>query len=155
MEKFNFFSVLDISVLQYNVTFNLLLFPIFSVASDFKMYTCQRRIEYPIIESISTSLISTEFTIHVPTQYDYRYKATSASDKNLILAVLSELSNVMTNKLDCFHTGNVTITKTQAKILSIDDRRKQIRQVSPPISHTPLVGSFYSRKTMSELKHQN
>eukprot|EP01084_Bolivina_argentea_P304450 525782_1 len=36
--------------------------------------SCQRRIAYNLIESISISTISNEFVIHIPTEYDYRYK---------------------------------------------------------------------------------
>eukprot|EP01084_Bolivina_argentea_P167553 290769_1 len=120
-----------------------------------RTYSCQRRINFHIIESISISSISNEFTIHVPTEYDYRYKALNVSEKNRITFLLSKLCNITIHKINSENTRDVTITKYDARQLTIRDRRKQIEfQIENNILKTeniPPCGSFYSQTTMSEL----
>lgn len=54
--------------------------------------TLQRRIDLKDIASVTSSLTSLEFTINVPTQYDYRYQATDQDQKKEIIRILSAAS---------------------------------------------------------------
>ena len=49
------------------------------IPSDFSK--CKRRIDIESIESITISTISEEFVIHIPDEYDYRFKLLSKSKK--------------------------------------------------------------------------
>ena len=110
-----------------------------------KICSCQRRISFDIIESISTSLISNEFTIHCPQEYDYRYKS---NDKDRITILLAQLSNVTINKLHFPTMDIVTCTKQIAKQLSLKQRREKLKK------QQGLMGKIDSKTNMLSMNNQ-
>ena len=54
-----------------------------------KISEMQRRIDLKDIASITCSMSSLEFTINIPTQYDYRYQATDNEQQKEIIRILS------------------------------------------------------------------
>eukprot|EP01084_Bolivina_argentea_P092160 165835_1 len=108
-----------------------------------KLHSCQRRIIFNLIESISISSTSNEFTIHVPTEYDYRYKTNKPSDNTKIVSVLSKLCNVLAHKVT--GTEYITITKDKANKLSLYERRQQLKARRGEFS------TFYSQNTMEKM----
>ena len=88
-----------------------------------KLGSCQRRIMLGTVASITESIKSQEFTINVPTEYDYRYKATDSSQKNDIIATLCQLYGKLTglnlnvHKISQTSTEEHTVTKVAAKLI--------------------------------------
>ena len=99
--------------------------------------SCQRRIHYDLIESISVSSITEEFIIHIPQEYDYRFKS---YHKHLITTKLKQLCNqvrprgedgeperkVIIHKIKWDDMGIITCTKEQARKVSADERRERL-----------------------------
>lgn len=87
-----------------------------------KLGSCQRRIIMGAVASITSALKSQEFTINVPTEYDYRYKASDHTQKNEIIQSLCQLYGKLTglklnvHKIAQSTTQQHTVTKVQAKL---------------------------------------
>lgn len=98
-----------------------------------KISSCQRRIHYSLIESISISLQTNEFIIHIPEQYDYRFKS---KYKDLITCTLQKLCNesrknynsnlVEIHPIDWDDMSMIACTKKQARKVSAQERRERL-----------------------------
>lgn len=53
---------------------------------NMKKTSIKRRIDLNFIKGITTSTVGTEFVLHVPSEYDYRYSSTLHREK--IIAIL-------------------------------------------------------------------
>jgi serum/glucocorticoid-regulated kinase 2 len=93
-------------------------------------YTAKRRIELERILGVTISTKSPEFVIHVPEEYDYRYKSTS---RDAILKVLVEVyrtlpgkenSNLIRSSQEAI-LKDVVMTKANMKILSREERKQR------------------------------
>jgi serum/glucocorticoid-regulated kinase 2 len=71
--------------------------------------TCKRRIELSRVLGITSSTTSPEFVIHVPDEYDYRYKSTIKED---IFNVITEVYRALDGK-----AGANLVTRTDEKNL--------------------------------------
>eukprot|EP01084_Bolivina_argentea_P301483 520140_1 len=99
-----------------------------------KKYTqCQRRIMIAAVASITTSIKSAEFTINVPTEYDYRFRAYNQPQKNEIICALCKLYGILTglklnvHKIAQSTTIEHTVTKVEAQLSTQQEkyRRRQ------------------------------
>merc|ERR1719361_2097706 len=63
------------------------------------MSKCRRRIRLENIASVTFSDTSNEFAIHVPEEYDYRFKANTRERGLQIKAVLGEVYNMKVGDL--------------------------------------------------------
>eukprot|EP01083_Nonionella_stella_P230725 815315_1 len=94
-------------------------------------YVCRRRIKLESIRSISVSQCSNEFVVHVPEEYDYRFKSHKKIEisRKLCEIVLEHcetpLKCVLTEKNDL---KQVMLTKKAARLESRDDRRKRLSE---------------------------
>jgi hypothetical protein len=95
---------------------------------------CQRRIALELVTGVSMSAISDEFVVHVPDEYDYRWKS---NKKELIVETLSLLyRKTCGKKLNVMQVAepelkDITVTKDQAKEESREDKmRRKAEMVS-------------------------
>eukprot|EP01083_Nonionella_stella_P219265 785600_1 len=92
-----------------------------------KLGSCQRRIMIASVASIISS-IAHEFTINIPTEYDYRYKAVNATQKHHIISNIVMLFGKMTRLNLNVHnisqrtTKDYTLTKLSAKQYTDSER---------------------------------
>jgi len=99
------------------------------------MSKCRRRIRLENIASVTFSDISNEFAIHVPEEYDYRFKSQSQDRGVQVKAVLAEVYNAKVgDTLRVQTTGNedlsgVTVTKDVARLQSREERLKRRRRL--------------------------
>eukprot|EP01084_Bolivina_argentea_P046559 85748_1 len=118
---------------------------------QYKMHSCQRRIDFNLIKSIliPSNSKKNEFIIHVPTEHDYHYAA-NQSDKIRILCVLSKLCNITVHKIGTTKTIDITAEFSQhyshsamaelnkkivtPKIAQITLSQKHITQISETFS---------------------
>merc|ERR1712154_722525 len=86
---------------------------------------CQRRIDLEKIVSITWATTSQEFAIHIPEEYDYRYKS---GYKDRIGSVLAELykrkegKKLAINQIDSDSMLAVTVTKDVARLQTREQR---------------------------------
>eukprot|EP01084_Bolivina_argentea_P228960 386569_1 len=133
-----------------------------------KLNTCQRRITLETVASITSSKTH-EFTIHIPSEYDYRYKSLNATQKKHILTQLTSLYGRMTglnlNVYNISHTTTkaYTVTRIDAKYTSdIDkyERRQTLTRnnnshsddiifVHPITTKTEGEDTYYSSECMN------
>lgn len=89
---------------------------------------CKRRIKLEHIVSVTVSQISNEFVVHVPEEYDYRFKS---EKKERIAELLGQLYEKRSNKKlkTAFKNQNVlkgiAITKKEARLQSREERMKR------------------------------
>merc|ERR1719193_1771204 len=81
---------------------------------------------------MTLSTVSDEFVLHIPNDYDYRYKA---KDKEDVANVLKKcFSNKYKNKVfpvqrvDTKELWNQTVTKEDARVMSPEDREERLRK---------------------------
>lgn len=115
---------------------------------------CKRRISIESIASITASAISDEFVLHVPEEYDYRFKS-AKKDKicDLIVKLFKKLwekeekaaqaaagpaGKIKKKRIHCAYVNEVdlkehALTKQMARLQTREDilRRKQIAQSAP------------------------
>jgi len=90
----------------------------------------QRRIAIADIASVTISTVSDEFVLHVPTDYDYRFKS---DDKDNVAKVLKESfaeiyksKTLPVQRVDTKELWNQTVTKLQAKAMTQKDREDRL-----------------------------
>eukprot|EP01084_Bolivina_argentea_P159054 277029_1 len=93
---------------------------IYNIKTNKKTSVIQRRIDLTNIASITLSETSTEFTINIPSEYDYRYDAMTNSSKNEIISEICEATtslqhSLFINKINDTTTTQWTITKNVLK----------------------------------------
>ena len=74
---------------------------------------CRRRIELENVESITKSVVSWEFVVHIPSEYDYRYQCAKEKDLN---DIVDAISNAKRRKC---HQPVKIIKVSQASLFSI------------------------------------
>jgi len=96
---------------------------------------CRRRIRLENVASVTTSSSSNEFAIHVPEEYDYRFKAENLTARQEISKVLSKVyQNKVKNELrqkttDQGQLNEITVTKDIARLQSREERLKRRREL--------------------------
>jgi len=99
------------------------------------MSKCRRRIRLENIASVTFSDVSCEFAIHVPEEYDYRFKTRTRELGVKIRACLAEVYQEKTgNRLRSMNTNqtdlsSVTVTKDVARLQSREERLKRRREL--------------------------
>eukprot|EP00483_Globobulimina_turgida_P004537 UN04546 len=126
-----------------------------------KTYTCQRRIPYDLIQSISVSTISDEFVIHIPARYDYRYKSIY---KHIICPELEKLCNnhrntnidlLIITKIKQDNLIMITCNKKQAINLTAQQRTERLQTYYALINETMQTHKNYNHyKEMSALNEK-
>jgi len=100
-----------------------------------KSIKCKRRIRIDDIASITLSMVSDEFVLHVPADYDYRFKS---KDKENVGKVLKDaFKNMNTDSSEVLPIQRVqkgdlwnrTFTKRKSKILTDDERLKRFKEL--------------------------
>lgn len=93
---------------------------------------CKRRIRVEDIASVTLSTVSDEFVLHVPNDYDYRFRS---KDKYVISKVLKSLfGNIYKGKqfpvqqVEKENLWNRTVTKEQAKVMTQQQREERLVQ---------------------------
>eukprot|EP01084_Bolivina_argentea_P160427 279364_1 len=81
-----------------------------------KNKSIQRKIDLLQIASITSSSISTEFTLNVPSQYDYQYDALNSTTQNGIMSIICTQMNILQhtiiiNKINNKTTSQWTVNK--------------------------------------------
>jgi len=93
---------------------------------------CQRRIDLEKIVSITVSTTSQEFAIHIPEEYDYRYKSPK---KQRIASVIQELykrkegKKLTINEIQQDSMLDVTVTKDVARLQTREQRLRRYKEL--------------------------
>merc|ERR1719367_2401204 len=96
---------------------------------------CRRRIRLENVASVTFSRVTNEFAIHVPEEYDYRFKAADATAKTYVKNVLSGVykqkvkSSLRVQEVDQANLNEVTVTKDVARLQSREERLKRRREL--------------------------
>jgi len=97
-----------------------------------KVKKCKRRILIADIGSVTLSTLSDEFVLHVPTDYDYRYKS---DDKEGVASVLKscfakiyENKTLPVQKADNKELWSRTLTKVEAKNMTGQEREDRLTE---------------------------
>jgi serum/glucocorticoid-regulated kinase 2 len=96
---------------------------------------CRRRIRLENVASVTFSSVTNEFAIHVPEEYDYRFKAADATAKTYVKNVLSDVykqkvkSSLRVQVVDQANLNEVTVTKDVARLQSREERLKRRREL--------------------------
>ena len=115
---------------------------------------CQRRIDLEKIVSITLSLTSQEFAIHIPEEYDYRYKS---SYKLRIAAVLQELykkkegKNLSINRIAQDSMLAVTVTKDVARLQTREQRLKRYQELIGKDNYQDEINDANNAKVTGQL----
>jgi len=95
-----------------------------------KVTKCKRKILIKDIASMTISTVSDEFVLHVPSDYDYRYKS---SDKENVGKVLKKAFGQIykqkifpIQRVDTKELWNQTMTKDQARLMTQQDREERL-----------------------------
>eukprot|EP01084_Bolivina_argentea_P056013 102570_1 len=110
----------------------------------------QRRIDLISILSITLSILSNEFTLNIPSEYDYRYEAFTLSDRKEVINAISQTRKQIQNiplsihKINDFSTAQFTVSKRDSKkirLKKLKDTKKQptIRLSTTDISRMPYL----------------
>eukprot|EP01084_Bolivina_argentea_P228961 386570_1 len=123
-----------------------------------KLNTCQRRITLETVASITSSKTH-EFTIHIPSEYDYRYKSINATQKEHIITQLTLLFGQMTglnlnvHNIENTTTKGYTVTRIDAKHTSYAakyERRKILTRNNNSHSKDIIFDEGTTNKTEGE-----
>jgi len=96
---------------------------------------CRRRIRLENIASVTFSSTSYEFAIHVPEEYDYRFKAKHRVQTDILQTCLSEVYMTKVGDPLAIQPTNigkldgVTVTKDVARLQSREERLKRRREL--------------------------
>lgn len=89
---------------------------------------CQRRIPITDMEAVSLSSVSDEFVVHVPNEYDYRYKS---SKKDQIVASLKTLKPTLSAyTLNQATLESIAITKHMARMMSREEYLRKVQDLA-------------------------
>jgi len=91
---------------------------------------CQRRIEIQEIASVTLSTVSGEFVLHVPREYDYRFKSEDNQNVAKVLkqsfGMLDKGRTLPVQQVDKEKLLSQTVTKSQAKEMTLQQREKRL-----------------------------
>jgi len=96
---------------------------------------CRRRIRLENVASVTFSTSSFEFAVHVPEEYDYRFKAADRNAQGEIREALASVyfkkvkSSLRIQEVSQPNLDNVTVTKDVARLQSREERLKRRRQL--------------------------
>jgi len=91
---------------------------------------CQRRIEIPEIASVTLSTVSGEFVLHVPREYDYRFKSEDCQNVANALkqsfGMIDKGKTLPVQQVAKEELLSQTVTKSQAKEMTLEEREKRL-----------------------------
>jgi len=96
---------------------------------------CRRRIRLENVASVTFSTSSNEFAIHVPEEYDYRFKAPDGTAKHQVSEILATAyqkkvkSKLRIQQTDQGELNDITVTKDVARLQSREERLKRRRDL--------------------------
>jgi len=96
---------------------------------------CRRRIRLENVASATFSRSSCEFAIHVPEEYDYRFKSTSRQFQDAVMNTLADVyqkkvkSRLRLQETEQASLDDVTVTKDVARLQSREERLKRRREL--------------------------
>jgi len=115
---------------------------------------CQRRIDLEKIVSVTVSSTSQEFAIHIPEEYDYRYKS---GHKDRIASVLSELykrkegKKLAINKIQQDSMLAVTVTKDVARLQTREQRLRRYQELIGKDNYDDEINDAQTAKVTGQL----
>lgn len=90
----------------------------------------QRRIALTEIASVTVSTVSGEFVLHIPREYDYRFKSKdNQSVAKVLKSAFSAIEKERTlpvQQVDIDELSNRTVTKSLAKEMTVEEREKRL-----------------------------
>jgi len=93
----------------------------------------QRRIPLLQLASITLSTTSGEFVLHIPREYDYRYKSNDNEDVAKVLkrgyGMINKGKTLPVQKLEKEELFYQTVTKSQAKEMTMEEREKRLLNI--------------------------
>eukprot|EP01083_Nonionella_stella_P103382 295153_1 len=125
---------------------------------NIKSKSIKRRIDLSQIVAITKSSTSTEFTLNIPSEYDYRFDAKNTTFQNEIVSAISQAIVTMDLKQEVsIHTINSpdtaawTVTKSDLK--QVQHREEIVRTVMA-LDHLQSMG-FKSKTARKSLQQNN
>mmetsp|Transcript_40952 Transcript_40952/g.65841 ORF Transcript_40952/g.65841 Transcript_40952/m.65841 type:complete len:524 (-) Transcript_40952:55-1626(-) len=115
---------------------------------------CQRRIDLEKIVSITVSGTSQEFAIHIPEEYDYRYKS---KQKERIATVLAELykrkegKKLAINRISQDSMLAVTVTKDVARLQTREQRLRRYQELIGKDNYDDEINDAAQAKVTGQL----
>merc|ERR1712154_318577 len=116
---------------------------------------CQRRIDLEKVVSVTVSTsASNEFAIHIPEEYDYRYKSAS---KDRISSVLAELYKRKEGKKLCISRIEqesmlaVTVTKDVARLQTREQRLRRYQELIGKDNYDDEINDAAQAKVTGQL----
>eukprot|EP01083_Nonionella_stella_P067262 177769_1 len=115
---------------------------------------CQRRIDLEKIVSVTISTTSQEFAIHIPEEYDYRYKS---GYKDRIASVLAELykrkegKKLAINKIQQDSMLAVTVTKDVARLQTREQRLRRYQELIGKDNYDDEINDAAQAKVTGQL----
>ena len=115
---------------------------------------CKRRIDLEKIVSVTLSEASHEFALHIPEEYDYRYKSAS---KDRIATVLAELyqkkegKKLGVNKIKQESVSAVIVTKDVARLQTREQRLRRYRELIGKDSFEDEINDQNNAKVTGQL----
>lgn len=93
---------------------------------------CKRRIPLEKVVAVSSSAMSKEFVLHIPDEYDYRFKS---SKKDQIVQVLEQLKASKENKLKTSNVAEATledlaVTKKMSKLQTREEKLRRHKDLT-------------------------
>eukprot|EP01083_Nonionella_stella_P001734 4940_1 len=120
---------------------------------NIKSKTIKRRIPLSQVAAITQSAVSPEFTLNVPSEYDYRFEAKSmTSQQEIISAISSAITDlnheVLINTINDSETAKWTLTKSDLELVD-NHYDKNVRTVLAVV-HLECMGfkSKVARKSL-------
>merc|ERR1719209_1862983 len=93
----------------------------------------QRKIPITELASVTISTVSGEFVLHVPREYDYRYKTNDNEDIAKVLkrgyGMISKGKTLPVQTLENEKLFYQTVTKSQAKEMTMEEREKRLLSI--------------------------
>jgi len=117
---------------------------------------CRRRIRLENVASVTFSTSSHEFAIHVPEEYDYRFKAASPENQRQVREILTGVycqkvkSHLRVQTTDQSDLSEVTVTKDVARLQSREERLKRRRELLNKIKDDDVDDQKTTTKAFAE-----
>jgi len=113
---------------------------------------CKRRIRLEAIAAVTFSETNSEFALHVPEEYDYRYKSNHREPIKQVLkqVFLTKTGHSLRINTQTGTLNNVTVTKDAARMQTREDQMRRKRELLAQISVEDEVASSSDPVVMME-----
>jgi len=127
------------------------IYNISSFRALFKLkYRVKRRIDLKKVSAISVSNISSEFVIHVPSEYDYRYASPNKRDKILLAICRAYYTHINEPSLSFFFILEIDLIKYTT---TEDDKENYISRI--PFQNPQALDENSLRDVLQEMDEAN